>query len=158
MIARHSFLIFLRNIGAPSTGARLESLDANSFILERSASIAAALLSVGPTHAPSVASMLGWVLGHFKSYAKKEDAKQHRVTEVAAQALSLTARQNRSNGIIDAIVPEPAGGAHRDPRAASDALQGWIIDQLRDLSRVDPDTLVNLRFEKFRRMGSVRSG
>jgi acetyl-CoA carboxylase carboxyl transferase subunit alpha len=76
---------------------------------------------------------------------------------LAAQALSLTARQNLSNGIIDAIVPEPAGGAHRDPRASSDALQGWIIDQLRDLTRVDPDTLVDMRFEKFRRMGSVRS-
>ena len=80
-----------------------------------------------------------------------------KTNTLAAQALSLTARQNLSNGIIDAIVPEPAGGAHRDPRAASDALQGWIIDQLRDLTRVDPDTLVNMRFEKFRRMGSVRS-
>jgi len=79
-----------------------------------------------------------------------------KTNTLAAQALSLTARQNLSNGIIDAIVPEPAGGAHRDPRAASDALQGWIIDQLRDLTRVDPDTLVNMRFEKFRRMGSVR--
>jgi len=80
-----------------------------------------------------------------------------KTNTLAAQALSLTARQNLTNGIIDAIVPEPAGGSHRDPRAASDALQAWIVDQLRDLSRVDPDTLVNMRFEKFRRMGSVRS-
>jgi acetyl-CoA carboxylase carboxyl transferase subunit alpha len=80
-----------------------------------------------------------------------------KTNTLAAQALSLTARQNLANGIIDAIVPEPAGGAHRDPVAASNALQGWIIDQLRDLSRIDPETLVNLRFEKFRRMGSVRT-
>lgn len=38
-----------------------------------------------------------------------------KTNTLAAQALSLTARQNLSNGIIDAIVPEPAGGAHRDP-------------------------------------------
>ena len=62
---------------------------------------------------------------------------------------------------MDILLPQqPAdlrGGAHRDPVAASNALQGWIIDQLRDLSRIDPETLVNLRFEKFRRMGSVRT-
>ncbi len=81
-----------------------------------------------------------------------------RTNTLAAQALSLTARQNLANGIIDAIVDEPSGGAHRDPRTAADGLQSWIVDQLRELTRVDGDTLVNLRFEKFRKMGMVRGG
>ena len=58
--------------------------------------------------------------------------------------------------VIDAIVKEPVGGAHRDPRLAADNLQTWIVDRLRELSRVNPETLVRQRFEKFRKMGAFR--
>ena len=73
----------------------------------------------------------------------------------AATALALTADRNLSNGLIDAVITEPAGGAHRDPRGAANAMQHWIVEQLRDLTRLDPDTLVRRRFEKFRSMGST---
>jgi len=73
----------------------------------------------------------------------------------AATALALTADRNLTNGLIDAVITEPAGGAHRDPRAAANAMQHWIVEQLRDLTRLDPDTLVRRRFEKFRSMGST---
>lgn len=75
----------------------------------------------------------------------------------AATALALTAERNLSNGLIDAVITEPAGGAHRDPRAAANSMQHWIVEQLRDLTRLDPDTLVRRRFEKFRAMGSTAS-
>lgn len=75
----------------------------------------------------------------------------------AATALALTADRNLTNGLIDAVITEPAGGAHRDPRAAANAMQHWIVEQLRDLTRLDPDTLVRRRFEKFRAMGSTAS-
>jgi acetyl-CoA carboxylase carboxyl transferase subunit alpha len=72
----------------------------------------------------------------------------------AAECLALTARRNLENGLVDDVIAEPLGGAHRDPRKAADRLQTWIVDRLRDLSRVNPETLVRQRFEKFRRMGS----
>ncbi|MFO0827314.1 MAG: acetyl-CoA carboxylase carboxyltransferase subunit alpha [Phycisphaerales bacterium] len=72
----------------------------------------------------------------------------------AAEALALTARRNLENGLIDEVIPEPPGGAHRDPRAAAERLQTWILDRLRDLTRINPDTLVRQRYEKFRAMGA----
>ena len=76
----------------------------------------------------------------------------------AAEALALTAEDNLRNGLIDAVIPEPAGGAHRDPKAMADRLQSWIVDSLRELQRISPDTLVRLRYEKFRNIGSVTTG
>ena len=73
----------------------------------------------------------------------------------AAQALALTAEANLKNGLVDAVIPEPHGGAHRDPQATADRLQGWIVDSVRELQRIAPETLVRLRFEKFRSIGSV---
>jgi acetyl-CoA carboxylase carboxyl transferase subunit alpha len=74
----------------------------------------------------------------------------------AAECLALTARRNLENGLIDEVIPEPLGGAHRDPRKAADHLQNWIVDRLRELSRVNPESLVRQRLEKFRKMGAFR--
>jgi len=73
----------------------------------------------------------------------------------AAAALALTAEDNLKNGLVDAVIPEPHGGAHRDPQATADRLQGWIVDSVRELQRLAPETLARLRFEKFRSIGSV---
>ena len=75
--------------------------------------------------------------------------------EAAANNLALTARDNLRNGLVDAIIPEPHGGAHRAPEEAADALQRWIVDALQDLSRFNPQTLVQRRYEKYSRMGVV---
>ena len=72
----------------------------------------------------------------------------------AARALALTASDNLRHGLIDAVIPEPTGGAHRDPHAAAEHLQAWIVETLRDLKRSRPQTLVRLRYEKYRRMGA----
>jgi acetyl-CoA carboxylase carboxyl transferase subunit alpha len=74
----------------------------------------------------------------------------------AAECLALTARRNLENGLVDDVIPEPLGGAHRDPRKAAEFLQTWIVDRLRELSRVNPETLVRQRLDKFRRMGAYR--
>jgi acetyl-CoA carboxylase carboxyl transferase subunit alpha len=73
----------------------------------------------------------------------------------AAAALSLTARDNLRNGLVDHVIEEPVGGAHRNPEAAARAVQAWIVDTIRDLKRAKPDTLVERRYEKLRRIGSV---
>ena len=72
----------------------------------------------------------------------------------AANALALTAKHNMANGLIDGVVKEPLGGAHRDPAMAADHLQRYIIDTLRELSRFNPRSLVERRYDKFRRIGS----
>ena len=74
---------------------------------------------------------------------------------LAAIVLSLSAEQNLQNGIVDAIIEEPVGGAHRDPALAAEHLQRWIVEQIRELRRQNPQTLVRLRYEKFRRLGAL---
>jgi acetyl-CoA carboxylase carboxyl transferase subunit alpha len=75
----------------------------------------------------------------------------------AANALSLRASDNLKHGLIDAVIKEPVGGAHRDPEGAAESLQGWILDQLAELSRLKPETIVRRRFDKFRSIGPVIS-
>lgn len=74
---------------------------------------------------------------------------------LAASALSLTSRANLENGLIDDVIPEPAGGAHRDSAVSAQRVEAWIIDQLRELERLKPETIVRRRFEKFRSIGAV---
>lgn len=72
----------------------------------------------------------------------------------AAKALKLTARDNMALGIIDEVIPEPVGGAHREPRGAADALQRWIVTKIQELRGVPVDKLLEARYERFRKMGS----
>ncbi len=71
----------------------------------------------------------------------------------AAKSLKLTARDNLSLGIVDDVVPEPIGAAHRDPRAAAQNLQTWITDRLRELKRFKPANLPARRYDRFRKLG-----
>ncbi len=73
----------------------------------------------------------------------------------AAQALKLTAQDLMQLGVIDAIVPEPLGGAHRDVDAAAGALKVKIAESLAQLSQLSPELLVAQRMEKFGLLGSV---
>ncbi|HMN96239.1 MAG TPA: acetyl-CoA carboxylase carboxyltransferase subunit alpha [Phycisphaerales bacterium] len=81
-----------------------------------------------------------------------------QTNSIAAKALALTAADNLRNGLIDEVVSEPAGGAHRNPQAMADALGGWIVETLRELRRFKPETLVRRRFDKIRRIGSLSEG
>jgi acetyl-CoA carboxylase carboxyl transferase subunit alpha len=71
----------------------------------------------------------------------------------AADSLALTSKDNLKNGLIDAIIPEPLGGAQRDNESAGTHLEKWIVDSIRDLERFNPQTLVHRRYEKFAGMG-----
>jgi len=73
----------------------------------------------------------------------------------AAQALALTAGDNLSNGLIDAVIDEPVGGAHRDPGATARSVEAWIVDRIRELKRSKPETLVQRRYQKLRKTGAV---
>jgi acetyl-CoA carboxylase carboxyl transferase subunit alpha len=71
----------------------------------------------------------------------------------AAEALNLTAKDNKRLGIVDAIIKESLGGAHRDHEKTAENLRKWIVDQLEDLRRVRRETLPAQRYERYRNLG-----
>jgi acetyl-CoA carboxylase carboxyl transferase subunit alpha len=73
--------------------------------------------------------------------------------EEAAEAMKLTSKHLFQLGVIDDVVEEPIGGAHRDHRAAAWSLKASWLRHLRELTRTPLDDLVRQRHEKFRRMG-----
>jgi acetyl-CoA carboxylase carboxyl transferase subunit alpha len=71
----------------------------------------------------------------------------------AADSLMLTASNNLKLGIIDAVIDEPLGAAHRDHEQASANLGDWITAQLDELVGMPVDELVEKRYERFRKLG-----
>ncbi|MBM3245761.1 MAG: acetyl-CoA carboxylase carboxyltransferase subunit alpha [Candidatus Omnitrophica bacterium] len=71
----------------------------------------------------------------------------------AAEVLKLTAPDLLKMGLIDEIVPEPLGGAHRDPQKAAGTLKELIKRNLKDLESLSKENLLKLRYKKFRGMG-----
>jgi len=76
-----------------------------------------------------------------------------QTNSAAAKALKLTARDNLELGIVDAVIPEPPGGAHRDPDAAAREIERWILGELEDLRTHNPALLPAIRYERFRKLG-----
>jgi acetyl-CoA carboxylase carboxyl transferase subunit alpha len=76
----------------------------------------------------------------------------------AADALGLTAETLKRLNLIDEIIPEPLGGAHRNPHEMAVTLKGYLLKELSRLGQVSPDELVEGRYEKFRRMGVFEEG
>ncbi|MGD0973273.1 MAG: acetyl-CoA carboxylase carboxyltransferase subunit alpha [Candidatus Korobacteraceae bacterium] len=72
--------------------------------------------------------------------------------DIAAEALRITAKDMVEFGVIDAVVPEPPGGAHRDPKAAADLLAAELHKQLSELQALSLEQLLAARYEKFRKM------
>jgi acetyl-CoA carboxylase carboxyl transferase subunit alpha len=71
----------------------------------------------------------------------------------AADALRLTARELERFGVIDHVIPEPLGGAHRDARGMATTLKTYLVRQLKELSGLAESALLGERYQKFRRMG-----
>lgn len=71
----------------------------------------------------------------------------------AAQALKITAQDAMELGLIDGIIAEPLGGAHRDPQTVAFALRAAILQQLDELKQMEPGNLREHRYHKFRQMG-----
>jgi len=74
--------------------------------------------------------------------------------EQAAEALKLTAPDLVEQGIVDRIVPEPQGGAHRNPDEAGSILKKILLEELRALKKIKPEKLIEQRIEKFAKMGA----
>jgi acetyl-CoA carboxylase carboxyl transferase subunit alpha len=76
----------------------------------------------------------------------------------AAEALKLTARDLKDLELIDEVIREPLGGAHQDHELSAQNLRSALLKHLDQLSKKPIDTLLNERYEKFRRMGKVFEG
>lgn len=75
--------------------------------------------------------------------------------EQAAEALKLTANDMKSNGLIDGIIPEPLGGAHKDLKAMSKTIKEAINQALKELDKIKPEKRIEQRIDKFCSMGVV---
>jgi acetyl-CoA carboxylase carboxyl transferase subunit alpha len=71
----------------------------------------------------------------------------------AAEALKLTAQDLLEQGVVDAVVPEPLGGAHKDPAGAIEAVRRAVAEEFAVLCAMPVETLLRERRERFRRMG-----
>jgi acetyl-CoA carboxylase carboxyl transferase subunit alpha len=79
--------------------------------------------------------------------------KDRRHAPEAAEALKLTAQDLMGLGVVDEIVPEPEGGAHRDPDLAAANLGTALRQNLERISSLPIDELMRNRYEKFRKLG-----
>jgi acetyl-CoA carboxylase carboxyl transferase subunit alpha len=78
--------------------------------------------------------------------------------EQAAEAMKITASDLLEMGVIEAIVPEPRGGAHRDYEAAAAAIQEAVWQHLQEISVMDSAELKEDRYLKFRKIGEFSEG
>jgi acetyl-CoA carboxylase carboxyl transferase subunit alpha len=72
-----------------------------------------------------------------------------------AESLHLTSRHLKQLGVIDAIIAEPLGAAHRDPHTAAHSLEQYIAKTIRNLNQYKIENLLEKRYEKFRNQGVV---
>ncbi|MDD8018333.1 MAG: acetyl-CoA carboxylase carboxyltransferase subunit alpha [Bacteroidota bacterium] len=80
--------------------------------------------------------------------------KSWEFKEQAAEALRLTPPDLLEQKIIDRIIPEPQGGAHRNPQQAAAILKDALLEELKTLQKIKPERLVEKRLEKFCKMGA----
>jgi acetyl-CoA carboxylase carboxyl transferase subunit alpha len=79
--------------------------------------------------------------------------KSVKFASEAAHALKFTAKDLLRLGVVDEVIPEPLGAAHRDHRAMASTLKATILRNLRSLENVPTDVLLERRYQKFRRIG-----
>ena len=79
--------------------------------------------------------------------------KSHEYAEKAANALRFTSRDLPGFGVVDDVIEEPVGGAHRDHFMTASRVKNYLVKTLRELEEIPNDELLEKRYEKFRRMG-----
>lgn len=73
--------------------------------------------------------------------------------EVAAQALKMQAEDLLEQGVVDVIIEEPLGGAHHDPQVVYKNVKNFIVEEWDSLKTIPLDVLIELRYQKFRKIG-----
>ena len=76
----------------------------------------------------------------------------------AANALKFTSKDLLRFGVVDEVIAEPLGGAHRDHRTMASTLKGTLLHQIRKLSQLPAQDLLERRYQKFRNIGEFEEG
>ncbi|MGB9688389.1 acetyl-CoA carboxylase carboxyltransferase subunit alpha [Thermogutta sp.] len=84
--------------------------------------------------------------------------KDRQYKEEAARALKMTSKDLIQLGLIDDVIPEPLGGAHRDPFQMASRLKLYLRNTLKELTAIPIPELLEARYQKFRRMGVYLEG
>lgn len=79
--------------------------------------------------------------------------KDGSLAEKAASNLKISAQNLKKLGVIDGIIPEPFGGAHKDPKCAEINLKKEVLLSISELEKINIDTLLENRYNKFRKIG-----
>ena len=82
--------------------------------------------------------------------------KDATLAKQAAEAMKITALDLKDMGIIDAIIPEVAGGAHKNLEQQVIMMQQCLTDVLAELNALSPEELVEARYEKFKHIGQYK--
>jgi acetyl-CoA carboxylase carboxyl transferase subunit alpha len=80
--------------------------------------------------------------------------KNRAHAQEAAEAMKLTARDLQKLNLVDEVIPEPLGGAHRGHEAAAAAVKAAVVKHLRELGEKPVENLLSERYAKFRRIGA----
>ncbi|HHD0042596.1 TPA: acetyl-CoA carboxylase carboxyltransferase subunit alpha [Staphylococcus aureus] len=80
--------------------------------------------------------------------------KDSNLAKIAAETMQITAHDIKQLGIIDDVISEPLGGAHKDIEQQALAIKSAFVEQLDSLESLSRDEIANDRFEKFRNIGS----
>ena len=81
-----------------------------------------------------------------------EDQKKAKASD-AAEALGITAHRLKALGLVDKIINEPVGGAHRDPKHMATSLKRALVDALRQVSDLSTPDLLARRYERLKSYG-----
>jgi acetyl-CoA carboxylase carboxyl transferase subunit alpha len=79
--------------------------------------------------------------------------KSHEYKDKAAEALKFRSKDLLGFGVIEEVIEEPVGGAHRDPHLAASRVKHYLRSQLKELAKTPAEQLVNMRYERFRKLG-----
>ncbi len=82
--------------------------------------------------------------------------RERSKSPTAAESLKLTAPELLELGVIDGIIQEPLGGAHRDAKKTAEEIKKRLISDIKELSELPKKTLVEKRYEKYRKIGAFR--
>ncbi|WP_018249120.1 acetyl-CoA carboxylase carboxyl transferase subunit alpha [Orenia marismortui] len=82
--------------------------------------------------------------------------KDSKEAKTAAKALKITAKDLINLGVVDDIISEPPGGAHKDYKLSAKLIKEEILKEINSLQKFTPEELLDMRYNKFRAMGQIK--
>jgi acetyl-CoA carboxylase carboxyl transferase subunit alpha len=84
--------------------------------------------------------------------------KSAEKAEDAAEAMKITAANLNEFGLVDEVLPEPLGGAHRDPKAMAEVVRNALLNSLHELTQLSTEALLEKRQQRIASFGQFKEG